>query len=197
MDPFRLDRTRESREMQRVGSRSTQCLSTDPSYLRIRPTPARCRQRLRSARERIAQPSRIPARSGGQHRPQDPPAASQEFALRRRLQLRSTDARRGRSPAPVDSAALTTVSWIAGRNVGSRSIGALPHCCIHSVFWDHLNRNLSRPLQVIGGSRRNVTIKDQSLGGSDLPSIPRSSSSIRLLLRSRNVWPVGAVSKMI
>ena len=32
--------------------------------------------------------------------------------------------------------------------LGPGCIGALPRCCIHSVFCDHLDRDFSRPLQV-------------------------------------------------
>jgi hypothetical protein len=42
----------------------------------------------------------------------------------------------------------------------------LPDSWIHSIFRDRLDGNLRRPLEVIGGTGRDVAIEDQSLRSS-------------------------------
>ena len=44
-------------------------------------------------------------------------------------------------------------------------IGPLPHVCVHSVSCHHLDGDLCRPLQIIGGSGRYVAVEYEALGG--------------------------------
>src|SRR5205807_8363084 len=70
-------------------------------------------------------------------------------------------------PPPRPTLFPYTTLFRSGRGPGQerlrrRRIGALPEPLVHAVARDHLERDLGRPLQVIGGSSRHLAVDRKS-----------------------------------